>query len=121
MCRYLVVRPDDSFSRTVATPVVAAFLATLPTLRRTSPTAPYQGVGVQVLLVHCDPAGNYSMFADQPAPAGINRIELICSCHGPQRYRDWESLAGLIAEHLDWEVVDDETDEVLRPRPGTRH
>jgi len=113
MCRYLVVRPDDSFSRTVATPVVAAFLATLPTLRQTSLTTRYQGAGVQVLLLHCDPAGNYAVVADRPAPAGINRIELICSCR-PQRYQDWEALAGLIAEHLGWEVVDDETDEVLR-------
>jgi hypothetical protein len=64
--------------------------------------------------LHCDPAGNYAVVADRPAPAGINRIELICSCHGPQRYQDWEALAGLIAEHLGWEVVDDETDEVLR-------
>ena len=66
MCRYLVVRSDDTFTESVPNSTVAAFVATADPLP-----------GVQLLLLHCDAAGGYA---------------------------------------FGWEVVDDETDEVLRPR-----
>jgi hypothetical protein len=120
MCRYLVVRSDNGFTQTVATPVVAAFLATLPALHQVSTTT-YHGVdatsGVQVLLLLCDSAGNYASYSDRPPADRVNRVELVCSCAGPQHDEEWEALAGQIADFLAWDVVDDETDEVLRPRP----
>jgi len=120
MCRYLVVRSDDQFTSTVPTPVVTSFLATIPTLQQDSPTVYYGLDGtVQVLLLRCDHAGNYTHDRDWPPPDKVNRVELICSCFGPQRDHEWEALAGQVADLLAWEVVDDETDEVLRPRPST--
>jgi hypothetical protein len=98
--------------------MVTAFLATMPALRQATP-ATYHGLdalsGVWVLLLDCDQAGNYD---DKPSET-INRVELVCSCNHPERDHEWEALAGRIAEFLAWEVVDDQTGEVLRARPST--
>ncbi len=114
MCRYLVVRSDDRFTRAVATPVVTEFLLSIAGLRQVSARS-YHGLDatVQVLLLRCDQAGNYAVHTDQPPPENINRVELVCSCQGPQRYDEWQGLARRIAGFLAWEVVDDESDEIL--------
>lgn len=93
-------------------------MATIPALQQVSPVS-YHGLdaSLQLLLLRCDADGNYASYDDRPAPESINRVELICLCRRPQRDDEWEALAGQIADFLHWEVVDDESDEILRPRP----
>jgi hypothetical protein len=122
VCRYLVARSDLRFTQAVATATVTEFLATIPTPQQDSSMS-YCGLdaisGVQVLLLHCDSAGNYAYYPDRPPPEHINRVELVCSCYHPERDHAWEAIADRIAAFLGWEVIDDQTDEVLWPRPGS--
>jgi hypothetical protein len=78
----------------------------MPELRGTSPGAFGPAVGfpwVAVILASCTPEGNYAN--DEPPPAFVNVVELVCSDASESTWYD--ALAGRIAAFLGWSAFED--------------
>jgi hypothetical protein len=114
MSWYLTIRADALYSRFVAAEPLVGFLAALPELRQTGPTAFESAAGfpwVSLTLAKCGPDGNYASDG-RPLPR-VNVLELACSDSGDAGW--YESLAGRIASFLEWEAVEEHEDRRVWP------
>jgi hypothetical protein len=127
VCWSRSVRSDCRYSESVRTDLLVEFLDSVSDLRCTDHPAYYQGKGelgwLRVLIVACDSAGNYAV-REGEVPQRVNMVELIC-CSGdgtkvyePQAVEAATAMATRIADQLGWEIVDDETGEVLHTGPA---
>ncbi|GAA2145210.1 hypothetical protein GCM10009760_33610 [Kitasatospora kazusensis] len=118
MTWYLVIRSDARYGESVPASALTAYLDSLPELRRTDLSGYTAATGplgsVELVIASCAPSGGYAAYPDR-LPAEINLVELICSS-SRSSFAAERSLAERIAERLGWEVVDDDTGEVLRAR-----
>jgi hypothetical protein len=105
MSWYVTIRGASDHSRYAETAPLVEFLAAMPELRQTGPSAFQAADGqpwVAVILAACGPKGDYA--ADGVIPQ-VNVVELICSYSGDQAWYD--ALAGRIAGFLGWSAFDD--------------
>ena len=113
---YLTLRSDVRYSQSTEAEPLASFLRTLPGLQQTGPNSfgPAEGSPwIALVLAAADASGSYHV-GEEMVPL-INVVELICSDDREARW--YEALGTRIAEHLDWELLDDHNDRFLRPLP----
>ncbi|MER5623988.1 hypothetical protein ABT061_23420 [Streptosporangium sp. NPDC002544] len=119
MTYYLMVRSDKQFSEDVPSSVLVEYLETESGLHRTDASSFGSRSGLpwlNVVIARGDPSGNYAAFADQ-LPQRVNLVQLnISSLDGS--YPSALELAQRIADRLGWQVIDDETEEVLYTAPA---
>ena len=117
MSWYLTIRSDATYSRSADTGRLVSFLAAVPELRQTGPSAFASANGepwASVVFAACDPAGNYA--GNGPAPESVNVVELVCSDAGDREWYDL--LAGRIARFLEWEAWEDHGERRVWPPVG---
>ena len=113
--RYLTVRSDPRHSAYSPTSVLVDCLESLPGLRRadmahdeSEPGLP----GFYVVIASCSEGGNYATHKGR-VPQQVNMAELIYSWGNAPAHQAALALAIRLADELDWEVVDTDTEQVL--------
>ncbi|MFD7450858.1 hypothetical protein [Kitasatospora sp. NPDC059827] len=119
MTWYLAIRSDSRYGESIPTSALTEYLDSIPELCRTDLSG-YTAEGgllgwVHLVIASCGPTGSYATHPSR-LPQDINLVQLICSSSLGSNYEAQEALARRIAVRLDWEMLDDETDEILHAR-----
>jgi hypothetical protein len=114
MSRYLTIRSDEAYSKSVDTGELTRLLVSMSGLRQTGPAAFEAAHGMpwtSVILAVAAPDGNYAT-SDTPPPS-INVIELIGSDNEDTSWH--EALACHIAAALNWQAIEERENRLLWP------
>lgn len=114
MYKYLNIRYDSSYTHFLRTDSIINFINDFEEVKQTdkvqfeSNTDYPWGV---ISLIHCDEKGLYSIEQGEYFEK-VNLIEIICS-DNIESFEHYLKVASRIAKRINWELVDDDNDEVL--------
>lgn len=116
MYRYLSIRSDSKYSKSVLAVDVDVFLEGCPELKKKAGWTYENNAEFPWILataVFSDENGNYAI-NDTSLPKNINQIELTCLAEGRDSAQPiYHILAKKIAAHFKWEVFDSEINQCI--------